>query len=200
MACSGALAKVVCECGCNNPVSVGRRFVVGHNMRGEDLTGRTFGRRKVLGPAPKKYQKENRKWLCRCVCGKESVIKGSNLLSGRAKGCKQCNDASRKKPYEGRYNFLCSMAEGRTTVELSYEEYLSFTETCECHYCDETILWEPYGSFSNGHHLDRKDNSLGYSLENCVVCCPRCNRAKSNHFTYEEWMEIGKVIRSWRMK
>jgi hypothetical protein len=104
-----------CECGCGQPASIGRRFVVGHNMRGEDLTGRVFGNRKVLGPAPKKTQKENRKWLTICACGKEQVVKGTKLLAGVSKGC------------------------------------------------------------------------------------PRCNWAKYNHFTYDEWVQIRKVIRSWHI-
>lgn len=46
------------------------------------------------------------------------------------------------------------------------------------------------------YYLDRKDSFEGYSVENCVVCCSRCNQAKSNFFTYEQWVEIGKVIKS----
>lgn len=28
--------------------------------------------------------------------------------------------------------------------------------------------------------IDRVDNSIGYTQENCVPCCAQCNRAKSN--------------------
>jgi hypothetical protein len=188
-----------CECGCEKPVSIGRRFLVGHNMRGEDLTGRTFGNRKVLGPSPKKFIKENRKWLTVCACGKEQVVKGTKLLNGISKGCRSCNNGWKKRPFESLYNVLCLMAKDRCDVLLSYEDYLTFTKTSICHYCGVNITWLPHGYNAHGHHLDRKENSLGYSKSNCVVCCSRCNRAKSDHFTYEEWIQIGEVIRSWHI-
>ena len=44
--------------------------------------------------------------------------------------------------------------------------------------------------------IDRKDNSIGYLLENCVSCCFVCNRTKSNFFSAEEMKAIGeKFIR-----
>jgi 5-methylcytosine-specific restriction endonuclease McrA len=49
-----------------------------------------------------------------------------------------------------------------------------------------------------GSFLDRKDSSKPYEMENIVVCCVRCNKAKNTHFTYEEWKELGTVIRKWR--
>ena len=38
------LAEVECECGCGKPASIGCRFIVGHNMHGENLSGRVFGK------------------------------------------------------------------------------------------------------------------------------------------------------------
>ena len=40
--------------------------------------------------------------------------------------------------------------------------------------------------------IDRKDNSRGYSLDNICLACMLCNFIKSNIFTYEEMLEIGK--------
>lgn len=196
MAHRRSLAEIKCECGCGKPVNKGRRFVVGHNMHGENLSGRVFGKLTVIKPL-KKITKR-RKWLCRCICGKEFARRGSVLLTGKSTGCRSCNNGNLKRPYEALYNFLCSMAKGRALVGMSYEEYLSFTTKNKCHYCGTKIVWKEHSSNSHGHKLDRKDNSLGYTKENCVVCCPRCNRAKSDHFTYEEWKQIGALIRSWR--
>lgn len=36
--------------------------------------------------------------------------------------------------------------------------------------------------------LDRLDNSLGYTKQNCVPCCAVCNRGK-NSMGYNEWKE-----------
>ncbi len=39
----------------------------------------------------------------------------------------------------------------------------------------------------NVNGIDRKDNSVGYTVENCVPCCPTCNKAKHNS-SYEEFI------------
>jgi 5-methylcytosine-specific restriction endonuclease McrA len=161
----------------------------------ENLVGKTFGKYKVVKQTTSKNWK--RRWICECSCGEIRTISTEHLTSGKRTGCNSCNNGNKSKPFEALYNFLVSQAKGRTTVELSYKAYLRFTNKKECHYCGAVIVWEPHYSNEHGHKLDRKDNSLGYSRNNCVVCCPRCNRAKSNHFTYEEWVEIGKVIKAW---
>lgn len=184
-----------CECGCGKPATIGRRFIVGHNMHGANLSGMVFGRVTVLRPL-KKYT-NRRKWLCRCECGKEFQRRGTVLLSSKSTGCRSCNNGFKKKPFEALFNFLVTQARGRTTVSLMYEDYLTFTSQSSCHYCGDPIVWQPHSANEHGHKLDRKDNSIGYTKENCVVCCPRCNRAKSNHFTYEQFVQIGALIRSW---
>ena len=47
-----------------------------------------------------------------------------------------------------------------------------------------------------GVHLevDRKISKAKYSPENCVLACYPCNNAKSDVFTYEEFLKIGRTI------
>jgi 5-methylcytosine-specific restriction endonuclease McrA len=42
--------------------------------------------------------------------------------------------------------------------------------------------------------VDRIENDKGYSPQNCVLACYPCNNAKSDVFSYEEFLEIGKTI------
>ena len=42
--------------------------------------------------------------------------------------------------------------------------------------------------------VDRKNNGEQYSPSNCVLACYPCNNAKSDVFSYEEFLEIGQVI------
>ncbi|MBA7469576.1 hypothetical protein ES707_04848 [subsurface metagenome] len=70
-----------------------------------------------------------------------------------------------------------------------------------CHYCHlRGNTKEIYGRhFRNGRRgfnleVDRKDAKGLYSPENCVLACYPCNNVKSDVFSYDEFLEIGKVI------
>jgi hypothetical protein len=108
-----------------------------------------------------------------------------------------------KRPFEGRYNAWTRIARNHGhIVEITYEEYHSLVEgKPSCHYCGAEIQWLPHGhskaESNNSSGLDRKDSYKGYTVDNVVICCARCNWSKSNRFTYEEWKQIGALISSW---
>jgi 5-methylcytosine-specific restriction endonuclease McrA len=111
--------------------------------------------------------------------------------------CKSC--ARRGRPYESLYIRLIRSARVRDiTVQLTYEQFVEFTSERSCHYCKDSIEWFRYSLFKgNGqyaHHIDRKNNELGYSPENCVVCCSFCNRLKGDRLTYEEMLLLGPTL------
>jgi hypothetical protein len=56
----------------------GRRF--------QDLTGMAFSRLAVLGYAGKTNDRKSL-WLCRCVCGKETLASAGNLKAGKHRSC-----------------------------------------------------------------------------------------------------------------
>lgn len=167
-------------------------------MRRIDLTGKIFGKLKVL-----KYvgKTENRKsiWLCQCTCGNKKNIKAYNLRCGDSKSC-GCNHYLRI--YEALYNLFKSKAvRAGHKVHLSYKDFCAFTKVGFCAYCGKEISWckrNPRGK-NQRTNLDRKDNSQGYSKENCVVCCKECNLIKGARFTYKQMKQIGALIKSWHM-
>jgi hypothetical protein len=57
-----------------------------------------------------------------------------------------------------------------------------------CVYCDERLS-------ETGTGLDRMNNYKGYIYNNIVPCCARCNRIKSDCFSYEEMLLIGITIK-----
>jgi 5-methylcytosine-specific restriction endonuclease McrA len=70
-----------------------------------------------------------------------------------------------------------------------------------CHYCQlPGNTKEHYGKwFRDGRRglrleVDRIESKKPYSPENCVLACYPCNNAKSDVFSYEEFLEIGKAI------
>lgn len=48
-----------------------------------DLAGQKFGKLTVI----KLYSKKPTKWLCKCICGVETVVDTRNLISGHTKSC-----------------------------------------------------------------------------------------------------------------
>jgi 5-methylcytosine-specific restriction endonuclease McrA len=171
--------------------------------RTPDLSGQRFGARLVLSRAG--YERGRLYWNVRCNCGRKFKCL-SQALYHRSKRCRMCGHKGprpyrRKRPFESNYNSLVQRA--RYPVLITYEQFVEFTKTKECHYCGEDIFWPEYrikGQGGTATNLDRKDNSKPYELENIVIACRRCNYSKNDHFTYEEWMQIGKLIRSWRTK
>lgn len=72
-----------------------------------------------------------------------------------------------------------------------------------CEYCrlpGDTIK-AGYGHYfrkgTRGKRLevDRIKSKEPYSPDNCVLACYPCNNAKSDVFSYEDFLEIGKAIR-----
>lgn len=85
-------------------------------------------------------------------------------------------------------------------VIMTREEFYHWYDATEekCHYCDLTDLKfdkkRPYQAKYGVKRftIDRKDNSLFYTLDNIVKACNRCNSAKNDIFSYEQFLEIGQ--------
>ncbi len=60
--------------------------VQARNKRVVELTGQRFGRLTVLHRAPRQPDGRAR-WVCRCVCGPESVVDGKSRRSGNTRSC-----------------------------------------------------------------------------------------------------------------
>jgi hypothetical protein len=107
-----------------------------------------------------------------------------------------------KRPYEAIYNRLVYKARKRgLPISITYLDFLELTKVEKCHYCETPIHWTKHNPSKKGTpnrcNLDRKSNdrSIGYTLENVVVCCPQCNFAKGCNFTYEEFMLLVPTLR-----
>jgi hypothetical protein len=144
-----------------------------------------------------------RRYRCRCVCGVERDVTVSSLvkaMEGNTRcGSRSCGCIFELRPYEATYRLLLDVGKRRDwPLSLTYEEFLEFTKIQTCHYCGAEITWYVKHDPAPKYNLDRKDNTVGYTKENLVVCCARCNRAKGNNFTYDEWLQLGAIIESWR--
>jgi hypothetical protein len=125
------------------------------------------------------------------------------------KGNAMCQSKKRLcRPYESLFNHSKKRAITPNNRGLghawsiTYEEFLSFVKIKLCHYCKAGGLWplsfglnDENGEYKFRSNLDRKDNSISYIKDNCVVCCPSCNEAKGSHLTYEEMLAVGRLRR-----
>jgi hypothetical protein len=192
----------------SHPVSKETRRKIGEASRGKifperekyPAIGDRFGKWTVIDKAARIYKNRVSASRCRCDCGLEQSISNARLKGGLTKSCRGC--AVRKlEPFQGVYNRLLVAASKREiSIDLSFDDFLKFTTIDFCFYCDERVIWKRYGARGAHTNLDRKDNTRGYHADNCVVCCFRCNHVKGSQLTFEEMIEVGKVLKSFREK
>ena len=151
-----------------------------------DIKGQRFGKWIAL-----EYE-GNGKWLCQCDCGYQGLVYSSKLRNGKSKSCKYC---ARLKYPDPAFNklFYTYEKEARNRdldFSLTREEFAMLTKQ-NCDYCgkdpQQISKLNKYQYLYNG--IDRIDSSKGYTLDNCVSCCGRCNRGKGN-MTREEFFNL----------
>lgn len=176
-------------------------------MRLKDETGKRYGRLVVIkraGIGTGGYVM----WRCKCDCGGEKIINGSNLRQGATQSCgclavavfhinRRVGSKKRLPPSESAFRqalyVMKKNAKKRDLAwELSKEEAVSLMLS-NCHYCGSppsNLRKSEYGSGDFSYNgIDRKDNSVGYISENVVPSCFNCNRAKAT-------MSVGEFL-SW---
>lgn len=172
-------------------------------MRPRIKIGDVFGRLTVVSRA------ENNKygavrWNCACICGGVSTVYAGNLGRGtQSCGCLQLEtmraNGRRVGPTHKGKKYLAKIKQGTAFRKLlqRYKETAArdnrqFTLTenefrilvlSACFYCgaqpNKSIISRGGETFIyNG--IDRKDNALGYTLENSAPCCWPCNELKGD--------------------
>jgi len=143
-----------------------------------------------------------------CDCGRLINVRPGNLRSGNTKscGCYQRRRASEGNKLEKstlrkllkRYS---GSAKNRNLPFFLTLDQFELLVSSSCHYCGDSpsrdICLKTAFSVErikfNG--IDRMDNSLGYTPDNCVPCCTRCNYMKRD-LNYLEFIRRIKHIAS----
>jgi len=161
-----------------------------------DLTGRRFERWLVVSRLGREPATTNRDvmWQCRCDCGVERAVKSYSLLSGVSTSCgcfqRECaallGGRNMSKPGKAaQRDVFVQYRKGARNRQLEFS--LTYEDFCAllgraCYYCgDERGHTYQSAKASGpfvGNGVDRKDNGGGYTIENCVPCCKRCNLTK----------------------
>ena len=138
----------------------------------------------------KKYYEEHKK---------EILIATKIYQNKNSKKIKSYQKLYNESP-EGIYRQTYSHAKHRNIdFNLTREEFVIWykKQIRECVYCgrpEEDVIKDRNGFFKR-LSIDRKDSSLGYQIDNIVLCCFRCNDVKSNEFTFDEMVRIGEIMK-----
>lgn len=155
----------------------------------------------------KKTSEKNRHsgYVCQCVCGIVRLVNGYTLKSGKSKSCgyhtrKLFVERGTKPIYQAIIyliyrNYETQAKERNYSFDLTLDQFEELIAQ-NCHYCgvipsntfkSEKSVFHGLDSFRyNG--IDRMINSEGYTTENCVPCCQKCNFAKKN-YNYDDWVK-----------
>lgn len=149
-------------------------------MRKQDLTGLQFGKLLVLQREGSNARGVST-WLCRCECGGEKVADADNLKRGRTASCgclaqEQRKAAAQRLPAEiGRstkqkeYDAWSGML--RRCYDPKHPSFMRYSErgitVCDSWRESFAAFYADLGDAPKGTTLDRIDNNLGYSKENC---------------------------------
>ena len=160
--------------------------------------GTKIGRLLVLKILPRtKYSVNSPTYECKCDCGKVII---THLTNCRSCGCLQRDQLiERNKKQLGWatetvvWSYYRRNAKTRNlSWELTREHFVSLI-TKPCYYC-KVEPWNLVETKSNDWKIisgvDRKDNKIGYTIENSVPCCKICNRAKLDLEldVFEKWL------------
>ncbi len=147
-------------------------------------------------------------------CGKESVMPSYRFARNAAR-C-DCEEWKRRfakplgrKRVKGERGFLIrhyksyikSARERGLVFKISPTDFERIVSS-PCFYCgaepsSKNIYWLKDGHYRcNG--IDRKDNSKGYTIENCVPCCPECNFCKGS-LSKDEFLKLVKKVYEYRV-
>ena len=127
---------------------------------------------------------------CRCVCGTIKNVSHWDLRQSKTKTCgfNHPHYADRSVPA---LNVLFKdyqiKAAQRSLVFAIPRELFEQMVVSDCYYCESEPQMVKRQRTGNGisefryNGIDRMDNARGYTVDNVVPCCFRCNRAK---YTY----------------
>jgi hypothetical protein len=165
-----------------------------------DETGNRYGKLTVVSRAENKRTKA--RWLCRCDCGKEHTILGTDLRSGHTGSCGCGKQTWKSKPVgmasfnSAYYGYIRSAKRRGLSFNISADLFRAVSQQ-NCYYCGTEPTTPKRQERHNGkfpyNGLDRLDSSIGYEEDNIVPCCRTCNNAKWTMGETEFLLWIGRV-------
>lgn len=177
----------------------------------KDLTGQRFGKLLVDKKLDMRDKYRHIYWLCKCDCGGETAVSGSNLLNGSVKSCgclrKETTQALAKTHGKSKtriYRIWEDMKKrcynpNPKNRKVYYDRNIKLCEEWKSDFIP-FYRWAIENGYSDELTIDRIDNEDGYSPSNCrwVTQTEQQRNRRNNHIiSYKgeehclsEWCEI----------
>jgi hypothetical protein len=166
----------------------------------KDLTGQRFGRLQVLQRTANNAR--HTRWLCRCDCGRKTIVAADNLTGGghtKSCGCLRgkllasgqrfgrLTVLKRVPPKKGhRSGWLCVCDCGNETTVITNHLTRGNTKSCGCLHIELNHTY---------HFIHGESNTSEYSSWKAMIA--RCTNP--NHKRYEDYGGRGiKICKRWR--
>lgn len=143
-----------------------------------DITGQRFGLLTAVSYVHKAGQSN---WLFRCDCGDTCIRQRGKLLNAtNPPSCGCSGRPSLRRHWAGSVFSEARRSSARRghPFNMTVEQFGELMSQ-PCHYCGGAPSTRHKTGLRNG--IDRVDSSRGYTTDNCVTCCFKCNRMKFNH-------------------
>ena len=167
-----------------------------------DLTGSVFGELTAL-------EKDGKKWLCLCSCGKKKLVALTHLRSGATRSCghligdatrRRCTKHGHKRRGHSTRTYSAWEAMRRRCNNRNQKSWANYggrgITVCERWESYETFLRD-MGECQEGMSLERLDVDKSYSPENCCWI-PRRRQARNKTNTLRvEYKGQSKCLADW---
>jgi hypothetical protein len=165
----------------------------------KDLIGKKFGKLLVI-ERDDNDSTGAAKFLCKCDCGNEKVIRSHDLIRGKTISCGCYHKEAISLPNgEASFNRIYSEYKRRSKTKnvifsISKKKFLEII-TKNCFYCGSEPSNMQKNNYNTGdfiyNGIDRIDNNKGYTNDNVAPCCWKCNQAKHkmNIDEFYEWID-----------
>jgi hypothetical protein len=183
-----------------------------------NLIGMRFGRLVVVDKVDNDEHGHNR-YLCKCDCGNEKIIRGSSLKNGNTKscGCYQKEISSSRKP-SGAIHYMSNTKLYSVWSNMKYRCYdiknreykrYGMRGIIICNEWKNDFIsfynWAINNGYQDNLTIDRKDNDGNYEPNNCrwITNQEQCNNKRNNRLitingqtkNLAEWSKISGINR-----